>query len=77
MSEVNERLLNVSHPPAQRALDDVLVRVTPRSGPARVMYLSHGRAMFALARYPRSGLRANPNQRFVVERLGPKQEASS
>jgi hypothetical protein len=74
---MNTRHLNVSHPVKQRAIDDVLVRVTPRSGPARVMYLSRGRAEFALARYPKSGLKTNPDQRFVVERLGPLNKEDS
>lgn len=76
---MNSRHLNVSHPLAdgQRALDDVLVRVTPTRGQgSTVMYMSRGRAAMALARYSRTRLSTHPNQRFIVERLGPKQEAS-
>lgn len=77
---MNARHLNVSHPLAgdQRALDDVLVRITPTRGEesGTIQYMSRGRAAMALARYSRARFTSHPNQRFVVERLVTKAEAS-
>jgi hypothetical protein len=78
MSEVEGKYLNVKRPVPQRAIDDVLVRITPTRGErtGTVMYMSHGRAAMALARYSRARLATHPNQRFIVERLEPKREES-
>lgn len=75
---MNARHLNVRHPltGGQRALDDVLVRVTEIGGPTVVQYMSHGRAAMALARYSRARAATHHNQRFIVERLEPKREGS-
>lgn len=69
--------LNVNRPVTQRAIDDVLVRVTPTRGGAssHVQYMSRGRAEMALTRYSRARLADHPNQRFIVERLVTKPEA--
>jgi hypothetical protein len=75
---VHPRHLNVGRPPAQRAIDDVLVRITPTRGdvPGTIMYMSRGRAEMALMRYSAARYRDHPLQRFIVERLTTETEES-